>query len=231
MYGLFVLPESLSPERRAPFAWRRAHPLGALRYLAAHPQLRWFASMDFLYKVAHASLPSVFALYSMYRYGWNTRQVGYTLAAVGVTFAIVQGGLVGRIVGSIGERKALVLALLCGAAGFAIYGWAPEGRLFLIGVPIMGLWGLYAPSVQSLMTRLVGASEQGQLQGALTSLAGVANIISPYLFSTIFAVALRARRVTLPGAPFLLASALLLIGLGFGLRATMAQVSGVRPQA
>jgi DHA1 family tetracycline resistance protein-like MFS transporter len=220
MYGLFVLPESLPRERRGPFNWRRANPVGALRFLGGHPELRWFAAMDFLYKVAHASLPAVFALYAMHRYGWNTRQVGYMLAGVGIMFAVVQGGLVGPIVGSLGERRTLFLALLSGAAGFAMYGWAPTARLFVIGVPIMGLWGLYGPAVQSLMTRIVQPTEQGLLQGALTSLAGVANIIAPYLFSTIFAAGIDNVGWTLPGAPFLLAAALLVIGLGLGVRAT-----------
>jgi DHA1 family tetracycline resistance protein-like MFS transporter len=220
-YGLFVLPESLPPERRHRFHWRRAHPLGALKFLSVHPRMRWFAGMDFLYKLAHASLPSVFVLYAGYRYGWDTRTVGYTLAAVGVTFAIVQGGLVGPAVGAFGERRALALALVCGAAGFAIYGLAPTGGWFLVGVPIMGVWGLYGPSAQSLMTQRVGPSEQGQLQGALSSLTGVANVVAPYLFSSIFAAALSTfRRWQMPGAPFLLATVFLAVALILGLKAS-----------
>jgi len=221
MYGLFVLPESLPPERRSPFAWRRAHPVGALGFLRRHARLPWFAGMDFLYKLAHASLPSVFVLYAGYRYGWGARAVGYTLAAVGVSFAIVQGGLVGPVVARIGERRAVMMALLGGAAGFAVYGFAATGGRFLIGVPIMALWGFYGPAAQSLMTQQVDATEQGQLQGALSSLTGVANVISPYLFSSIFAAALTTwRSWHQPGAPFLLASLLLLAALTLGAKAS-----------
>jgi DHA1 family tetracycline resistance protein-like MFS transporter len=221
MYGLFVLPESLTPDRRAPFSWRRAHPIGSLQFLRLHPRMLWFGGMHFLYYVAHMSLPSVFVLYADYRYGWNTRQVGYTLAAVGVSSAIVQGGLVGPLIARLGERRALVVALLCGTAGFVIYGLAPVGRVFLVGVPIMALWGLYGPSAQSLMTRRVGQSEQGRLQGALSSLTGIANMVAPALFSLTFAAALGPFRVwRLPGAPFLVAAGVLVIAMGLGLKGT-----------
>lgn len=220
MYGLFVLPESLPKARRAPFAWKRAHPIGSLRLLGAHPGMLWFGGMHFLYYVAHMSLPSIFVLYADYRYGWGPRAVGYTLAAVGAASAIVQGGLVGPLVARLGERRALVVGLVAGAIGFTIYGLAPTGRLFLIGVPVMALWGLYGPSAQSLMTRRFGQSEQGQLQGALSSLIGIANMLSPALFSLTFAAALSTfRSWRLPGAPFLMAAAVLIVALGLGLHA------------
>jgi DHA1 family tetracycline resistance protein-like MFS transporter len=216
-----VLPESLAPERRAAFSWRRAHPVGSLRFLRAHPRMLWFGGMHFLYYVAHMSLPSVFVLYADYRYGWDTRQVGYTLAAVGVSSAIVQGGLVGPLVARLGERRALVVGLVSGAIGFAVYGLAPTGRLFLVGVPIMALWGLYGPSAQSLMTRRVGQSEQGQLQGALSSLTGMANMVAPALFSLTFAVALGPfQKWHLPGAPFLVAAGTLVVAMGLGVKGT-----------
>jgi MFS transporter, DHA1 family, tetracycline resistance protein len=221
MYGLFVLPESLPADRRAAFSWRRANPVGSVRLLGAHPRLAWFGGMHFLYYLAHASLPTVFVLYADYRYGWDSQAVGYTLAAVGVSFAVVQGGLVGPIVGGLGERRSLVLGLCAGAIGFTIYGLASTGRWFLLGIPIMALWGLYGPSAQSLMTRRVSPSEQGQLQGALSSVIGVANVISPFLFSGIFAASLSTfRNLQLPGAPFLLSALLLIVAVGIGWEAT-----------
>jgi DHA1 family tetracycline resistance protein-like MFS transporter len=224
MYGLFVLPESLPADRRAAFSWRRANPVGSVRLLGAHPRLAWFGGMHFLYYLAHASLPTVFVLYADYRYGWDSQAVGYTLAAVGVSFAVVQGGLVGPIVGGLGERRSLVLGLCAGAIGFTIYGLASTGRLFLLGIPIMALWGLYGPSAQSLMTRRVSPSEQGQLQGALSSVIGVANVISPFLFSGIFAASLSTfRNLQLPGAPFLLSALLLVVAVGIGWEATAAE--------
>jgi DHA1 family tetracycline resistance protein-like MFS transporter len=215
MYGLFVLPESLPPERRSPFRWKHAHPIGALRLLRAHRGLLWLGAMHFLYYVAHMSLPSVFVLYAGYRYDWGPREVGYTLAGVGIASAIVQGALVGPIVARLGERRALTIGLLAGAIGFTIYGLAPAGRIFIIGLPIMAIWGLYGPSAQSLMSRRVSESEQGQLQGALSSITGIANLVAPAIFSFIFAAALSTfKDWRMPGAPFLLAAALLVVAVG-----------------
>jgi DHA1 family tetracycline resistance protein-like MFS transporter len=214
MYGVFVLPESLPPERRSPFQWKRAHPIGSLQLLREHRGLLPLGGMHFLYYVAHMSLPSVFVLYAGHRYGWGPREVGYTLAGVGVASAIVQGALVGPIVARLGERRALSIGLIAGAIGFMIYGLAPTGSIFIIGVPIMAIWGLYGPSAQSLMSRRVSESEQGKLQGALSSITGIANLIAPAIFSVIFAAALSTFQAwRLPGAPFLVAAVLLLLAL------------------
>lgn len=111
LYGVFVLPESLPPERRSHFSWARANPVGSLRLLRSHPELFGLASVTFLYYVAHEVLPSTFVLYTGYRYGWNSATVGLTLALVGVCTAIVSGGLVGPIVARIGERRAALTGL------------------------------------------------------------------------------------------------------------------------
>ena len=220
-YGLLILPESLPPERRGAFSWKRANPVGSLKLLRSHPQLMGFASVHFLYNLAHQSLASVFVLYTGYRYGWTVTDVGWALTGVGVAFAIVQGGLVGRLSARFGERRTLVAGLLFGTAGFAIYGLAGTGRAFAIGIPIMSMWGLYGPSAQGMMTRRVGPTEQGKLQGALSSVMGVTGIIGPGIFSLLFAGAIgRYRAWNVPGAPFLLASLLLFTGAVIGYRLT-----------
>ncbi len=154
-YGFFVLPELLPPERRAAFAIIRANPFGALVLLRRSRALLRLAASQFLSQLAHVVLPSTFVLYATYRYGWGERAVGLTLAAVGACSMIVQGGLVGAVVRRIGERWGMVLGLGCGAVGFAAYGLAPSGGWFLIGVPLMSLWGLATPAIQSLMTARV----------------------------------------------------------------------------
>jgi MFS transporter, DHA1 family, tetracycline resistance protein len=145
LYGLLVVPESLPPERRMPFAWRRANPLGSLALLRTHHELYGLAAANFLAQLAHVSLPTVFVLYAGYRYGWGERAVGFTLALVGVCAIIVQAGLVGRFVKKFGERGALAIGLVFGAIGFAVYGVAPNGWLFCAGVPLMALWGSHRP--------------------------------------------------------------------------------------
>jgi len=221
LYGLFVLPESLPPERRAPFAWKRANPVGSLVLLRSHYELFGLAIVAFLSYLAHVVLPSVAVLYLGYRYGWGTKAVGLTLAAVGICAMIVQGVLVKPLTARFGERRTLLAGLLCGAVGFSIYGLAPNPVIYCLGIPIMAFWGLVGPSAQSLMTRRVGASEQGQLQGAIASLAGIAGLLGPSLFTLTFALFIdRLADWHLPGAPFLLAAGLLLLGWALAWRAT-----------
>jgi len=205
-FGWFILPESLPPERRMAFAWKRANPLGSLRLLGRHIELWGLAAAGFLGNFAHQVLPAVFVIYAGYRYGWGTGMVGLTLAMVGVASAVAQGLLVGRIIGWFGERWTLIGGMLAGSLGMLVYGLAPTGYLFWIGVPIMGLWGLASPASQSLMSRRVGPDEQGQLQGANTSLQSIAGIIGPGVFAATFAYFLEET----PSAAWLLAAAFLL---------------------
>ncbi len=210
-YGLLVLPESLPPERRGAFSWQRANPVGAIALLRSDRTLLGLGAATVLSNLAHQSLPSVFVLYAGYRYGWDARTIGLTLAGVGVCSAIVQGGLIRWVVRRLGERRTLLLGLAAGAVGFAIYGLAPTGPVFWLGTPVMALWGLASPAIQGLMTRRVAPDQQGRLQGANSSLLGMTGIVGPGLFTLAFAhFADPAADWQLPGAPFLLAAALLI---------------------
>ena len=220
-YGYFILPESLPKEKRARFAWRKANPVGSLALLRSHPELSGLAFAHFLMQLAHVVLPSVTVLYMSYRYGWSELQVGLALAGVGVCSMIVQGALVRPIVKRLGERKALALGLAFGAVGFAIYGFASRGDVFLVGIPVMAIWGLTGPAIQALMTRHVSASEQGQLQGANSSLTAIAGLFGPGMFTLVFASFIGARaNLHLPGAPYLLAAAILLAACAIAWAAT-----------
>jgi len=225
-WGLFVLPESLPKEKRVPFAWKNANPLGALKLLRSHPMLAGLARSFFLINLAHVVLPSVSVLYVYYRYGWDTRAVGMLLAGVGIASLVVQGVLVKPAVKLLKERRAIAVGLTFGAAGFAIYGLAPTGAIFWIGVPVMALWGIATPSLQALMTQLVDPTEQGRLQGSLASLAGMASLIGPTLFTQIFAASVGGGAAfrSLPGATFLAAALLVLVAMVLAWRTT-------RPQA
>ncbi len=220
-YGFFVLPESLPVEKRAPFQWRRANPVGALILLRSHHELFGLATANFLMNLAHAVLPSVAVLYLGYRYGWGPSAVGFTLAGVGVCAMIVQGTLVRPITARLGERRTLLLGLLAGATGFSIYGLASTPLLYCFGIPVMAFWGLAAPSAQVFMTRRVGPSEQGQLQGAIASLTGIAGLLGPTLFTQTFAAFIGPQADWhLPGAPYLLSTLLLVVAAGTAWRAT-----------
>jgi len=160
-------------------------------------------------------------LYMHYRYGWDTRAVGLLLAGVGISALIVQGFLVKPAVRWLEERRAMAVGLTFGAAGFAIYGLARTGPIFWLGVPVMALWGIATPSLQAIMTRLVDATEQGRLQGALASLVGLASLIGPTVFTQTFAVFISTRADWgIPGAPFLLAAVLVFVAMALGWRTT-----------
>jgi DHA1 family tetracycline resistance protein-like MFS transporter len=212
MYGLFVLPESLPPEKRqSRMRWENANPVGALRLLRSHAELMGFATVNFLGYVAHEVYLTVYVLYVMYRFGWNERMVGISLAVVGTT-SIVMSGLVGPVVSWLGDRRALLTGLFFAAAGFVVYGFAWTSWMFLSGILVGSLWSLAGPTSQSLMTRRVSPSEQGELQGAIASLRGIAMLIGPGLFSVTFAFFI-APEHRLPGAPWYLAAFLLLTSL------------------
>ncbi len=223
-YGLLVLPESLPPERRSPFNWRRANPLGALRLLRAHQGLLGLAGVHFLSQLAHVVLPSITVLYAFTRYGWGPASMGLALGAIGVSSALVQGMLVGPLVKRLGERRAMVLGLACGTAGFVGYGLAPTGAWFMAALPLVALWGVGGPALQSLMSARVPAEVQGQLQGANGAVQGVAQLIGPGLFAGSFALALQGGW-GLPGTPYLLAAALLAGGAVLGWRVTRPTVA------
>ena len=218
---LLLLPEPLPQERRSRFTWAKANPAGSLRLLRSHPELLGLAGASFLGMFAHYVLPSTMVLYAMYRYGWDERDVGLALAAVGVSSIIVQGGLVHFAVRRFGERRAALTGLACGSLGFLAYGLAPNGALFLAAIPLLALWGLYSPSAMALMTRRVEATDQGKLQGANASLNGIAGMIAPAVFTWTFAAFIApASGVHWPGTPFVLAAVLLVAAWVAAERAT-----------
>ncbi len=207
-YGFFVLPESLPEERRTRVGWAKANPLGSLELLRTTPGLLVLASATFLYFVAHESLPATFVLYTDYRYGWNERTVGLALATVGLTSALVSAMLVGPLVKRAGERATLIVGLVFGAAGFAIFGLATTTVWFFTGIPVDALFGLTGPAMQALMTHKTGPSAQGQLQGALSSMRGITGMIGPLVFTQVFAKTIgRAAILPIPGATYLLSGA------------------------
>ncbi len=219
-YGWFVLPESLPRDKRTThFDWSHANPLGSLKMLKRYPQVFGLAAVVLLINLAHYVYPSVFVLYADYRYGWGPQAVGWVLAVVGVFSVIVNAVLVKRAVAAWGERRTLMIGLLCGTVGFAVYGFAPTGAWFLAGIPIMAVWAFAMPATQALVTRQVGPSEQGRVQGALTSLVSLAGIAGPAIYTAVFALFIGTRApMHAPGAPFLLAGALLLTALAVAWR-------------
>jgi MFS transporter, DHA1 family, tetracycline resistance protein len=213
-YGLFVLPESLPRGRRDAFRWRKANPVGSLDLLRSHRDLMGLAGINFLYQLAHCVLPSMYVLYTSYRYGWSARTVGLTLMMVGVLNILVQGLLVKPTVARFGERGAVYAGLLFGICGFGAFALAPSASWMWASLPVFALWGLASPGLQGLMSRRVAANEQGKLQGANGSITSIAGLIGPTLFTQSFAYFIDPHRALMvPGVPFYLAAALLIPAL------------------
>ena len=214
VYGFFVLPESLAPENRIPFSLKRANPVASLNFLKTKQALFSLAGSAFFSTLAHVVLPSVYVLYASFRYGWSERTIGLTLAIVGVCSGVAQS-FVGPVVKRFGENRVMMAGIAFGIAGFAVFGLAPNGTVFLFGIPLLALWGMGSSASQSIMTQHVGAQEQGQLQGAVNSLKGIAELVGPGFFTMVFAHFIResGTGITLPGAPFVAAAILLLTAM------------------
>lgn len=205
LYGALILPESLPATSRMRFSWRRANPIGALRLLGSHRELTGLAMVNFLIYFANHLFSVVFVLYAAHGFGWGAARVGLLLALYGGLAIAVQGVLVGPVVAVLGERRTMVVGLVGGALGLFSMGVAPTGLLFALSLLPTVLWELAMPTIQSLMTQRVSEAEQGQLQGALTSIGSVAGIVSPVFFGAIYAWTLsEATPLPFPGLAFVI---------------------------
>ena len=220
IFGFFVLPESLPRERRRKFEWARANPLGAVRSLAHLPMVAGLLLAVFLYQVAHDSLPAVWMFYTQHRFGWGRAEVGMSLTFVGVMTVIVMGGLTGVVVPKIGERRAIIFGFLLMMLGFLGYGFATHGWMLYVAVAIGSLGGIANPAVQTVMSRQAGPSAQGELQGAVASLNGIAAVISPLVMTQLFSYYSQpSAPLLLPGAPYLVSGVLVFLCVLVGARA------------
>ncbi len=212
LYGLLVLPESLVPGNRRAFDWRRANPVGSLLALRRHPVVIGLTGAYFLFYLAHQVFPATWVLYTGHRYSWTPGQVGASLAMVGLMAAIVQGGLTRSIIPALGERRSVIVGLALGVASYAAYGLATQGWMVYPIIAFGSLGGICSPAMQGLISRSVGANEQGALQGALTSLSSITGVIGPPLATGLFSFFISERApVRIPGAAFFFSS-LLIIG-------------------
>src|SRR5271170_1667570 len=215
MYGFFVLPESLIKEHRSPFSWKRANPFGSISLMSRNRVLLGIAGLIFLGYTAQQSPMHLWLLYADYRYHWSDGTVGLALAVIGIFSGIYGALLVKRVVAWLGERRAMVLGFIGGATGYAMFGLSTTGVLFWMAIPILNVMSFTWPSAQSLMSHEIGPSEQGQLQGAVNSLRGIAGLLGPGLFTYIFSMSIGSHApVQLPGTPFFVAAGMLVAGLG-----------------
>lgn len=212
IYGYFVLPESLSKDNRRAFEWKRANPISSLKNLRKYPVVSGLVISLVLTFIASHAVQSNWSFYTMYKFNWTAEIVGYSLAVVGVLVAFVQGFLIRKIIPRLGQVKSIYLGMSFSTLGLLLFGLASESwMMFAFLIPYC-LGGIAGPSIQGVISSQVPANEQGELQGALTSLMSLCGVFGPLVMTNLFAFA-TAKNSTfhVPGAPFFLASCLTLV--------------------
>ncbi|UYZ63860.1 TCR/Tet family MFS transporter [Hymenobacter weizhouensis] len=232
LYGFFVLPESLPKEQRRPFDWKRANPIGSLRQLRKYPViLGLVGALVPIYIASHAT-QGTWSYFTMYRFGWTEDQVGNSLGAVGLLSGLVQGVLIRYSAPRLGMKRSVLLGLGLYAVGFTLFAFATHGwMMFAFLVPYC-LGGIAVPALQGIMSGQVPPSEQGELQGALTSLVSLTSIIGPPLMTNLFSFFTGPKApVHFPGAAFLTGAMLTVVSLLMAIRSLRGYVAPAPQEA
>lgn len=219
LYGYFILPESLKPENRRPFDWRRANPVGSLLSLRRYPViLSLVGSLMCIYVAGHAN-QSTWTYITMEKFGWDSREVGFSLAFIGLTVGVVQGGLTRILIPKWGPSNSVFIGLGVYAVGFVLFALATESWMMYAFMIPFALGGIAGPALQGIISNQVPPNEQGELQGALTSLISVTSIIGPLVMTNLFAhFTGEGAPVHFPGAPFIMGALLSLLSMLLAIR-------------
>ncbi|WP_299281218.1 TCR/Tet family MFS transporter [uncultured Tateyamaria sp.] len=220
VFGYFVLKETVDDRIRRPFEWRRANPFGLFKYLARLPGLGPLLIVFFFYQVAFGVYPAIWSYYTLERFDWSPGMRGLSLGLFGVSMAIVQGGLIRPILRALGERGAVIYGHGADVIVFLLIGIVSSGTWLLILTPLAALPAVITPALQGIMSKAVDDNQQGELQGALTSVSALAMILSPMVMTYVFfAFTKPGAPVYAPGSSFFLSGVLIAIGLFIFLRA------------
>ena len=214
VYGFFILPESLKKDKRRKFDLRRANPIGTLLSLKKYPLITGLLVCIVLFNIAQHSTHSTWTFYTIEKFDWNEKLVGYSLGFIGLLAAIVQGGLIRIIIPRFGNINSVYFGMLFYIIGLFLFSIASEGwMVFAFAIPL-SLGGISGPALQGIMTNKISDSEQGEFQGGMTSLVSLTAIIGPILMTNLFSYfTSNESSIYLPGAPFILAAILSVIGL------------------
>lgn len=214
LYGLWVVPESHARENRRAFTWAKSNPFSWIKLLRGYPVVMGLTGTFVLMGLAQNGLQSTWVLFTTYRFHWDTAQNGAALAMVGVTSALVQGGLIRVLLPKLGEQRAILIGLLIGAFSHLLYGLSTQGWMMYAIMTVGSVAGIAGPAIQGLVSREVGPYEQGAVQGALTSLMSLTGVVGPLVANQLFAEFTAPHApVKLPGIAFFLGAALMLVAL------------------
>jgi DHA1 family tetracycline resistance protein-like MFS transporter len=213
-YGVLVLPETLSRDKRRPFDWRRANPLGGTRQIAKFPVVAWFLACAFLFEIANFVYPAVWGYYTKEAHGWSSAEVGFSLAIVGLGFVIVQGWLLPIVLAKIGEIRTVLAGFLVNIIGLVGLAFATADWMVYAWLPVIALGAVIGPALLALMSNLTPDNSQGELQGLKTSVVGITMIISPLMMTQLFGYFSGPEAPAyFPGAPFMAAAGLIALAL------------------
>ena len=226
VFGYFVLGETVDDRIRRPFEWRRANPFGLFKHLARLPGLGPLLVVFFIYQVAFTVYPAIWSFYTLERFDWSPGMRGLSLGLFGISMAIVQGGLIRPILRQLGERGSVIYGHIADVGVFLLIGFVSSGTFLLVLTPLAALPAVITPALQGIMSKAVDDNQQGELQGALTSVSAPAMIIAPMIMTYVFYAFTRsAAPVYMPGAAFYLSAILMALGLTVFLRAGKIAVS------
>ncbi len=225
IYGYLVLPESLPVNLRRSFDWKRANPLGALMHLRKYPAVAGLVvSVTLVYVAAHA-VQSTWTFYNIEKFGWSEKMIGYSLGFVGLMIALVQGVLIRAIIPKLGNERSLYAGLLFATVGYCLYGFATESWMMFAFTVVYCMGGIAGPALQGIISLAVPANEQGELQGALTSLMSATAIVGPPMMTNLFSHFTQpGAKIHFAGAPFLMAALLVLVSSMLAYRSLHAHI-------
>ena len=219
LFGWVVLKETVTDAIRRPFSLKRANPFGAFKALSKLPMIGTLLGVYFVYSIAHTVYPAIWSYFGKERFDWDPATIGLSLGLFGIMMAVVQGFLIRPAIKYLGERGTIIYGLFFDILAFGFLSLVTSGTVALFFIPVAALAGIVSPALQGLMSQAVGDDQQGELQGALTSLSALAMIISPMLMTTTFAAfTAETAPFYMPGAPFLLALILTLIAIALFMR-------------
>lgn len=214
LYGYFILPESLSMENRRAFDWKRANPVGTLVQLNKYPLIGGLILAFLLLYTGSQSVQSVWTFYTIEKFNWNQKMVGYSLGMVGIMVAVVQGGLIRFINPKLGPKRSIYFGFLLYTIGQVLFALSTTTWMMFAAIIPYCLGGIAGPSLQSEMSAQVPANERGELQGGLTSLMSLSSIIGPPMMASLFSYFTAEKGIYhFPGAPFLFGALLMLLAL------------------
>ena len=216
LYGYFILPESLDQDHRRPFDWKRANPIGSLKFLGKHPEISTMVISLILIYIAGHAVQSNWNYFTMYLFNWDVKTVGISLGLIGFLVGLVQGLLIRWINPKIGNERSIYYGLLLYAIGMLLFAFATESWMMFVFLVPYCLGGICGPALQSVITQNIPSNQQGELQGALTSLISATSIVGPPLMTNLFYYFThKSAPFQFPGAPFFLGFILMLTSAFF----------------